>query len=60
MRNTTKKSNGLKTMAKISPFVDFFKNASLKKKREVFEKIITGANEDQRKVLREYDKKFPK
>lgn len=50
-KTSTKKSN---------PFIDFFENASLKEKREVFNRVIKGANQDQRKILKEYDKKFGK
>lgn len=49
-----------KTAGKSNPFIDFFENASLKEKREVFNRVIKGANQDQRKILKEYDKKFGK
>jgi len=60
MKKSTKKSDNKRTLAKYDSVADFFTNASKKEMKEVFDKIITGANEDQRKVLREYDKKFPK
>lgn len=48
-----------KTAVKAGSLADFFKNSSLKEKKEVFDEVIKRANRDQRKVLREYDKKFP-
>lgn len=55
-----KKVNNQKITEISNPFIDFFEKASLKEKNEVFDRIIEGANKDQRKILKEYDNRFSK
>ena len=60
MYNNTKKFTDQKRTTKVNPIIYLFEDASPEEQKKVFDKVIKGANEDQRKVLREYDKKFPK
>jgi len=60
MTKPTKKSDDKRTIAKYNSVADFFTNASEKEQKNLLMKVAKQANEDQRKVLREYNKRFPK
>lgn len=47
-----------KETKKIDPVSEFFRHASKEEKERVFREVAKEASEDQRKLLKEYDKKL--